>query len=49
LLKFQEVEEGKIHGSVNVPSAVFKSEDPAALDEVIKGQLRGAKEVRTAI
>ncbi|GLC34257.1 hypothetical protein PLESTB_001605100 [Pleodorina starrii] len=41
----KEVAEGRIKGSLNVPSSVFKSDDPAALDQVIKGPLSGAKEV----
>ncbi|GIL53607.1 hypothetical protein Vafri_9219 [Volvox africanus] len=41
----KEVTEGRIRGSLNVPSSVFKSTDPTPLDEVIKGQLNGAKEV----
>ncbi|EFJ47137.1 hypothetical protein VOLCADRAFT_120993 [Volvox carteri f. nagariensis] len=41
----QEVAEGRIKGSLNVPSSVFKSDDTTALDEIIKGQLNGAKEV----
>ncbi|GLI67080.1 hypothetical protein VaNZ11_011277 [Volvox africanus] len=41
----KEVTEGRIKGSLNVPSSVFKSDDPTSLDEVIKGQLNGAKEV----
>ncbi|GIL84939.1 hypothetical protein Vretimale_9775 [Volvox reticuliferus] len=41
----KEVTEGRIKGSLNVPSSVFKSDDPTSLDEVIKKQLNGAKEV----
>ncbi|KAG2429803.1 hypothetical protein HXX76_010587 [Chlamydomonas incerta] len=40
-----EVAEGSIKTALNVPSAVFKSEDKSQLDAVIKEQLAGAEQV----
>ena len=41
----QEYESGHIKGALNVSSGVFKAEDTAELDRVIRAQLASAQEV----